>query len=78
MFDQARAGAPSILFIDEIDSVVGTRSGSGKNSGGGAGEGGGGGVNERVMTTLLNQMDGIGRSVDSLVSLDVGHSLCKC
>ncbi len=60
-FQQARAGAPSILFIDEIDSLVGRR------SGGGAGEGGRqGGVQERVLSTLLNEMDGIGLKTDEM------------
>jgi len=56
VFEQARAGAPCILFIDEIDSVVGRR---------GAGHGGGG-VQERVLSTLLNEMDGIGIRVEDL------------
>ena len=56
MFEQARAGAPCILFIDEIDSVVGRR---------GTGQGGRG-VQERVLSTLLNEMDGIGIRVEDL------------
>ena len=57
VFQQARAGAPSILFIDELDAVVGSR---------GAGGGGGGGVHERVLSTLLNELDGVGLKLDSL------------
>ncbi|XP_064620554.1 ATPase family gene 2 protein homolog B-like [Lineus longissimus] len=54
VFQQARAGAPSILFFDEIDSIVGKRS-----------EGSSGrGVQERVLSTLLNHMDGIGIRLD--------------
>ncbi|XP_074651647.1 ATPase family gene 2 protein homolog B-like [Tubulanus polymorphus] len=49
VFQQARAGAPSILFFDEIDAIVGKRTEKGSS-----------GVQERVLSTLLNQMDGIG------------------
>uniref|UniRef100_UPI00398F152D ATPase family gene 2 protein homolog B n=1 Tax=Pristiophorus japonicus TaxID=55135 RepID=UPI00398F152D len=54
VFRQARAAAPSILFLDEIDSMLGSRSldaTSGRS------------VHERVLSVLLNEMDGIGRSV---------------
>ena len=53
MFQKARATAPSILFLDEIDSVVGKRSDSGHR-----------GVQERLLSTLLNEMDGIGVRLD--------------
>ena len=43
-------GAPSIVFIDEIDSIIGKRSESSKQRG----------VQERLLSTLLNEMDGIG------------------
>ena len=48
VFHQALLGAPSILFLDELDSIVGKR--SSRQSG----------VQERVLSTLLNLMDGIG------------------
>lgn len=51
VFRQARAAAPSILFLDEIDSIVGSRSrdiASGHS------------VQQRVLSVLLNEMDGIG------------------
>lgn len=58
MFQKARACAPSILFLDEIDSIVGKRSESGQR-----------GVQERVLAALLNEMDGIGvRLSDGTVS----------
>ena len=57
MFQQARAGAPCILFIDEIDAVVGKRSQDNAAAGG---------VHERVLSTLLNEMDGVGLKLDSL------------
>lgn len=56
MFQQARAGAPTILFIDEIESLVGKRSAGGKQRG----------VQERVLSTLLNEMDGVGLRVEQL------------
>ncbi|KAI9731091.1 MAG: AAA+-type ATPase [Claussenomyces sp. TS43310] len=46
IFSKARAAAPSIIFFDEIESIGAKREGRGNN-----------GVN--VLTTLLNEMDGI-------------------
>jgi AAA family ATPase len=51
VFARARAASPSIIFFDEIESIGARREGGGK------GGGGSGGVN--VLTTLLNEMDGI-------------------
>ena len=48
VFRKARAASPSILFFDEIDAIGASRDGPG---------GGGNGVN--VLTTLLNELDGI-------------------
>jgi len=50
LFVMAREHAPSIIFMDEIDSIGGSR----------GGEGGGGGDSEvqRTMMELLNQLDG--------------------
>ncbi|XP_076465171.1 ATPase family gene 2 protein homolog B-like isoform X2 [Babylonia areolata] len=53
-FQKARALAPSILFLDEVDSIVGKRSESTSGSG----------VSERVLSALLNEMDGIGIRLD--------------
>ncbi|PQE17944.1 hypothetical protein CJF32_00008446 [Rutstroemia sp. NJR-2017a WRK4] len=47
IFARARAAAPSIIFFDEIESIGGKRDSKNTNSG----------VN--VLTTLLNEMDGI-------------------
>jgi AAA family ATPase len=47
IFSRARTAAPSIIFFDEIESIGGKREPGGKTSG----------VN--VLTTLLNEMDGI-------------------
>ncbi|KAI0072999.1 AAA family ATPase [Panus rudis PR-1116 ss-1] len=49
IFRKARAAAPSIIFFDEIDALGTSRSGSDQ----------GGGVHEGVLTSLLNEMDGV-------------------
>ncbi|OSC98204.1 AAA family ATPase [Trametes coccinea BRFM310] len=49
IFSKARAAAPSIIFFDEIDALATSRTAS--DSGGGAHEG--------VLTSLLNEMDGV-------------------
>ncbi|KAH8380436.1 hypothetical protein KR009_010683 [Drosophila setifemur] len=51
IFDTARKNAPCLIFLDEIDSVVGKRTVS---SGGGGGQ-----VQLRILSTLLTEMDGI-------------------
>jgi transitional endoplasmic reticulum ATPase len=56
-FSLGRACAPSILFLDELDAIVGSRA---EIASGGEGGGGGGGVQLRVLSTLLNEMDGLG------------------
>ncbi|XP_005377205.2 PREDICTED: spermatogenesis-associated protein 5-like protein 1 [Chinchilla lanigera] len=50
VFRQARANTPAIVFLDEIDSILGSR------SGGGAGCD----VQERVLSVLLTELDGVG------------------
>lgn len=45
VFRKARESTPAILFLDEIDTIVGMR--------------GRDGVQDRVLATLLNEMDGI-------------------
>ena len=50
IFRKARMAAPCILFIDEIDAIAPTRSGSGSD---------GTRVVERVVDTLLTEMDGL-------------------
>jgi len=47
VFARARAASPSIIFFDEIESIASKRESHGRNNG----------VN--VLTTLLNEMDGI-------------------
>ncbi|KAG1655799.1 Spermatogenesis-associated protein 5-like protein 1 [Nymphon striatum] len=55
-FQQARNCMPCILFIDEIDSLVGARSNNNMN------------VQQRILSTFLNEMDGIGTSIDEIPS----------
>ncbi|KAL7533040.1 hypothetical protein ACHAXR_005007, partial [Thalassiosira sp. AJA248-18] len=50
IFSQARAASPCILFFDELDSLATNREG---------GEDATSGVQSRILTTLLNEMDGI-------------------
>ncbi len=58
-FERARGVAPSVIFIDEIDALAGKR--------GGADEGHS--VQQRVLSTLLNEMDGL--DTDSSVQVVV-------
>ncbi|KAK2959222.1 putative Cell division control protein 48 [Blattamonas nauphoetae] len=48
-FERARKASPSILFLDELDALVGKR----------GADYDGNGVKDRILTTLLNEMDGI-------------------
>lgn len=48
VFQKARLSHPAILFFDEIDTLVGNRDNEGIS-----------GVEQRVLSTLLNEMDGI-------------------
>ncbi|XP_025977115.2 ATPase family gene 2 protein homolog B [Dromaius novaehollandiae] len=53
VFRQARANTPAIIFLDEIESILGSRSHCKT----------GHGVSERVLSVLLNELDGIGLKV---------------
>lgn len=52
VFNQARMNAPTILFFDEIDIIVGNRSVSG----------GGNDTHTRILSTLLTEIDGFAGS----------------
>ncbi|XP_073710024.1 ATPase family gene 2 protein homolog B [Misgurnus anguillicaudatus] len=55
LFVQARACAPSIVFLDEIDSIVGSRADDGSSHS----------VQSQVLSVLLTELDGVGfRSVE--------------
>ncbi|PRD30562.1 UNVERIFIED_CONTAM: Spermatogenesis-associated protein 5-like protein 1 [Trichonephila clavipes] len=59
LFYQARISAPSIIFLDELDSLVGYRNLNSKQQG----------VAEKVLSTLLNEMDGLGIKIQSAENL---------
>ncbi|KAF9926428.1 hypothetical protein FBU30_003993 [Linnemannia zychae] len=63
-FHQARLSAPSIIFFDEIDTIVGKRNFS---AGGSGGDSGGDSVQERVLSTMLNEMDGVENATGVLI-----------
>lgn len=58
-FQKARASAPAIIFLDETEAIVGKRN---MGNGGSSGDS----VQERVLSTLLNEMDGV-ESADSVL-----------
>ena len=53
LFARARTSAPSVIFLDELDGLVGQR------SVGGDGGGGEPSVHDRLLTQLLAEMDGL-------------------
>ncbi|KAI5964425.1 AFG2 [Candida theae] len=53
VFRKARAAAPSIIFLDEIDAIASDRDGDGD------GDGGGTTASKNVLTSLLNEIDGV-------------------
>lgn len=59
VFEQAKAAAPCLLLVDDIDTLVGSRGDAGDGGGGGDEEGGGA---TRLLTTLLVLLDGIDSS----------------
>ena len=62
-FHQARQALPAIIFLDEIDAIVGKRNFGGTGSGGGESDG----AQSRILSTLLNEMDGIASGANLLV-----------
>ena len=64
LFVMAREHAPSIIFMDEIDSIGSSR--------GGGGGGGGDSEVQRTMLELLNQLDGFESTKNIKVSVAQG------
>ncbi|KAI8853831.1 P-loop containing nucleoside triphosphate hydrolase protein, partial [Chytridium lagenaria] len=64
-FHRARLSAPTVIFLDEVDALVGKRA-LGGNSSGDA-------VQERILSTLLNEMDGVEEAKDVLVVVRPGR-----
>lgn len=60
-FRKARASAPAIIFLDETETMAGKRDMGHGSSGGGDS------VQERVLSTLLNEMDGVETAASVLV-----------
>ena len=60
LFSRARANRPCIIFLDEIDALVGKRSLSGAADSQTA-------MEKRILSTLLNEMDGIQLATGVLV-----------
>jgi len=58
IFKKARMSAPTIIFFDEIDSIAGRR---------GRGSGDGSQVTERIVNTLLTEIDGLEELNDVVV-----------
>jgi len=58
LFEMARAKAPSIIFLDEVDSLCGSRGESGESDSA-----------RRIKTEFLTQMDGVGKNKDNLLVL---------
>lgn len=50
IFDKARAAAPTVVFLDELDSIAKARGGSAGDAGG---------ASDRVVNQLLTEMDGM-------------------
>ena len=52
VFDKARAAAPCVLFVDELDSIARARGGGGADAGG---------AGDRILNQVLTEMDGMGK-----------------
>lgn len=68
VFRQARANTPAIVFLDEIDSILGSRSISRTECN----------VQDRVLSVLLNELDGVGlKTIERRGSKSDHHGKCK-
>lgn len=67
---RARGASPCLLFFDEFDSIAHKRSfGSGDDGGSGTG------VYARILSTFLNEMDGVGATSQGSTKKDKGEIL---
>jgi cell division protease FtsH len=60
LFKEAKAAAPAIVFIDELDAIGGSRAAS-------AGFGGGNDEREQTLNQILTEMDGFDSATDVIV-----------
>ena len=58
LFDMARHHAPSTIFLDELDAIMGSRAAEGEHEG-----------SRRMKTEILIQMDGLSKSNDGIFVL---------
>lgn len=58
LFELARLNSPAIIFVDEVDSLCGSRDGGGGNDSG-----------RRIITEFLVQMQGVGKGNDGILVL---------
>eukprot|EP00392_Amoebophrya_sp_AT5.2_P005785 g5795.t1 len=61
LFEVAREKSPSVVFLDEIDSLMGDRA-AGGSEGSGKSE-----SSRQVLTEFLTQMDGVGPSIEGVL-----------
>ena len=59
IFQRARGAAPCILFLDELDALATNRQEDQDGGGGGGGGGDTTGVMSRLLSTFLNELDGV-------------------
>lgn len=69
VFERARRASPALIFIDEIDALAGSRS----FDLGAQGDP----VQERILTMLLNEMDGVQEAGQVLVVVSSSYSSCS-
>ena len=59
LFTRARANRPCIIFLDELDAIVSKRDMTGNSGGGGSSSSDTNSLEARILSTLLNEMDGM-------------------
>ena len=69
IFEFGRTISPSVIVFDGLDGIVGKRSLNGGESDGG--------LNERIITTLLTELDGVETSYSRMVVIGIANSIEK-